>query len=92
MTYTPPNPPTVNGVASFALMYESDGVTPNPNYNATKVSTIKTALQSIQTAFTPSATQQVCDLFYIVSTYNKQNVGSEINGDTANAILTPTGV
>lgn len=52
-----------------------------------EIAAIKTKLQTIQAAFTPTDDQPVCDTFYIVCTYNKANVGKEINGDTAEALI-----
>lgn len=65
-------PPNVNGIMSLTSAQKA---------------AIKTKLKTIQTAFTPTDEQPVCDTFYLVSTYNKQNVGNEINGDTTEFIL-----
>jgi hypothetical protein len=48
---------------------------------------IKVKLQAIQTAFVSADEQPICDTFYLTATYNKQNAGSEINGDTCEYIL-----
>lgn len=48
---------------------------------------IKGKLNTIRSNFVPNEVQTICDTFYLVSTYNVQNVGSEINGDTADFIL-----
>lgn len=48
---------------------------------------IRIRMNAIITAFDPTDEQPVCDTFYIVSTYNQQNPGDPINGDTAEFIL-----
>lgn len=65
-------PPIVDGIMSFTTA---------------ETTTIKTKLNAIKTAFKPTDEQPVCDTFYLVATYNKQNVGKEINGDTAEVIF-----
>jgi hypothetical protein len=65
-------PPHVNGMMELS---EED-----KNSIISKIKTIKDG-------FTPTDDQPVCDTFYLVSTYNKQNVGTEINGDTAEFLL-----
>lgn len=65
-------PPEVNGVMELTDQEKAD---------------ITSKLQAIQTAFIETDEQPVCDVFYIVATYNKQNVGNEINGDTAEFML-----
>jgi hypothetical protein len=52
-----------------------------------QVKTIKDQLLQIQTAFVPSDEQPVCDTFYLVSSYNKENQDLLINGDTAEMLL-----
>lgn len=68
----PEQPPSTNGVMTLT---------------ETDKAIIKTKLQSIQSAFAPTDETLVCDTFYLVSTYNKQNIGAEINGDTAEFLL-----
>lgn len=68
----PKLPPNVNGVAELT---------------ATQITKIKAALLKIQTSFVETDDQPVCDTFYLVSTYNKANVGAEINGDTCQFVL-----
>lgn len=48
---------------------------------------IKAKLIVIRDAFVETDEQPVCDTFYLVSTYNRENPDSPINGDTAQAIL-----
>lgn len=48
---------------------------------------IRTKLETIRSGFVPTDEQPICDTFYLVSTYNKANVGEEINGDTAEDLL-----
>lgn len=48
---------------------------------------IKKQLEMIMVSFVADDFSPVCDTFYIVSRYNEQNVGNEINGDTAEFIL-----
>lgn len=55
-----------------------------------EISAIKTKLTEIQSR--PLQTDEYgddiqWDLFQVVSTYNRENVGNEINGDTAQMIL-----
>jgi hypothetical protein len=52
-----------------------------------QVKTIKDQLLQIQTGFVPSDEQPVCDTFYLVSSYNKENQDLLINGDTAEMLL-----
>lgn len=52
-----------------------------------RILVIQAYLQAIQTAFEPTDEQPVCDTFYVTSTYNKANVGKEINGDTCEYCL-----
>ena len=71
MTYQPPQPPTINGVMDLT---------------AEEQATIKLALQQIQTDFEPSEDAPICDVFYMVAAYNRQN-DLKINGDTATSLL-----
>lgn len=66
------NPPNINGVM---LLTEEE------------IEELRTKLQSIVSNFSPSDNHPSCDTFYIVSTYNINNPGAEINGDTADYIL-----
>lgn len=68
----PQQPPSVNGVMELS---------------AAETDAIRSKLLAIQAAFEPTDDQPVCDTFYITATYNKANVGNEINGDTAQSIL-----
>lgn len=68
----PKQPPHINGVAELT---------------AEEITAMYDKLTVIQGTFVESDDQPVCDTFYLVSTYNKQNVGSEINGDTAQYVL-----
>jgi hypothetical protein len=68
----PKQPPFVNGIMTLT---------------DTEITDIQTALQAIQTAFVETDEQPVCDTFYLVSTYNKENTDSPINGDTAEYVL-----
>lgn len=61
------NPPEVNGIMQL---------------NEQQILAIQTELQQIEDAFVPTEEQPVCDIQYLTATYNKQNVGNEINGDT----------
>lgn len=71
----PQNPPHVNGVMELT---------------ETEVSALKVKLDAVIAAFAPTDDQPVCDTFYIVSTYNKSNKGKEINGDTAQYVMSYT--
>lgn len=84
-------PPFANGIMSFSIPTQEDG-TANPSYDAAKVKAVTDKLNQIISAFVATDDQPSADTFYVVSTYNKANVGSEINGDTAQYLLTPTGV
>lgn len=68
----PKQPPNVNGVMDLT---------------ADQITAIKSVLEAIQSAFVETDDQPVCDTFYLVSSYNRANVGSEINGDTAEFVL-----
>lgn len=68
----PQQPPQINGIMPLT---------------DAQIAEIKAKLQAIQAAFVPTDEHPVCDTFYLVSTYNEQNVGAEINGDTAEFIL-----
>ncbi|QKE74779.1 hypothetical protein HPK19_19460 [Arthrobacter citreus] len=63
---------------------KTDGVTTLTNE---EITTIKARLQKIIDGFVPNDYQEIVDTFYIVSTYNEKNVGHEINGDTAEYLL-----
>jgi hypothetical protein len=54
--------------------------------------TIKEKLVAIQESFVASHEQPICDTFYLVSTYNKENPNEVINGDTAADVLRPVEV
>lgn len=68
----PKQPPNINGVMDL---------TP------TEENAVINKLIAIRNAFVETDEQPTCDTFYLVSTYNKQNTGKEINGDTAEAIF-----
>jgi hypothetical protein len=59
--------------------------------DATTADAIRTKLQTIQAAFTPTDEQPVCDTFYITATYNRENPDFPINGDTAQYLLAAVG-
>jgi hypothetical protein len=82
----PKQPPNVNGLAGFCCEFLEDG-TNNPNYDAAKVTDIQNKLTAIQTAFVETDDVPICDTFYLTANYNKENPGNEINGDTAQYIL-----
>lgn len=65
-------PPNVNGVMALT---------------DTEKATIKAQLEAIQTAFVPTDDEPELSTHGLVSRYNQTNVGAEINGDTAQAIL-----
>jgi hypothetical protein len=65
-------PPNVNGIMQLT---------------EEQILAIQAKLQAIQSAFEPTDEQPVCDTFYITATYNRENVGSECNGDTVEYIL-----
>jgi hypothetical protein len=48
---------------------------------------IRAKLIVIQEAFKETDEHPVCDTFYLTATYNAENVGNEINGDTCQMIL-----
>lgn len=48
---------------------------------------INSKLLEIKQSFVPDDFTLVCDTFYLVSTYNKQNQTAPINGDTAESLL-----
>lgn len=52
-----------------------------------QAASVRAALTAIASAFVATDDVPVCDTFYIVAAYNKANVGSEINGDTAQWVL-----
>ena len=86
--------PHTNGRMNFIKKHitqiAEDGtetVVDNPNFDQTKINTIKTKLKEIKDLHVPTIEQPVADLFYLVSEFNKVNVGQEINGDTASEIL-----
>jgi hypothetical protein len=54
---------------------------------AEESATIKAALEAIQVAFAPTDEEPVLSTHGLVSRYNQANVGAEINGDTAEYIL-----
>jgi hypothetical protein len=68
----PKLPPSVNGVADLT---------------AAQIKTIYGKLIVIRDAFVETDEQPVCDTFYLVATYNKANKGNEVNGDTAEYVL-----
>lgn len=68
----PQQPPNVNGIMELTQAGSE---------------AIKTKLKAIQAAFVETDEQSVYDTFYLVSIYNKQNEGKEINGDTAEFIM-----
>lgn len=55
--------------------------------SASERKAIKAKLVAIRDAFVPSDETAVADTFYLVSTYNRQNPTSPINGDTAEFVL-----
>jgi hypothetical protein len=68
-------PPNVNGIMALSDIEKAD---------------IKTKLEEIQSR--PMSTDEYGDdipwnLFWTVAFYNRENVGNEINGDTAQMIL-----
>jgi hypothetical protein len=65
-------PPHVNGILEM---------------NATKRAEIKGKLDTIIAGFTPNDENVAVNTHWFVSEYNKTNVGAEINGDTAQHIL-----
>jgi hypothetical protein len=66
------NPPHTNGIEELTNE---------------QILSIKAKLQVIVDGFIPSDEQEFVNTFYIVSTYNRQNVDSPINGDTAEYVL-----
>ena len=73
--YTPPQPPTVNGVQELT---------------EAEILEIQTKLQTIETEFIPTEDEPILSLHGLVSRYNQANVGAEINGDTAQFCLAYT--
>jgi hypothetical protein len=67
-------PPNTNGIMELTKAEETD---------------IRAKLEAIQTDFVGTDEQPMCDTFYITSSYNKENVGNEINGDTVQFLLQP---
>lgn len=67
------NPPYTNGIEQLT---------------SEEILSIKAKLQVIVEGFIPTDEQEVINTFYIVSTYNRQNVNKPINGDTAEYLLT----
>lgn len=55
--------------------------------NDKQIAEIKIRFIEINKAFVPSIEIPVCDIFYLVSTYNKDYPDTVINGDTAEYIL-----
>lgn len=66
------NPPHTNGVMTLTDDQKSS---------------ILSKLQTLQTAFVASDATPVCDTLYLVTLYNTQNVGYEINGDTCDSLI-----
>lgn len=90
--------PHTNGRMNFVqkeiTQIAEDGtetVVPNPAFNKAKIDATKAKLEEIKSLHVPTPEQPVADLFYLVSEYNKANVGAEINGDTAQEILAQVG-
>lgn len=85
------NPPSTGGKMLFIQKEIEDETTgqlvANPAFDQTKIDSVKTALKEIKDTHIPTVEVPVADLFYIVSEYNKANVGAEINGDTATELL-----
>lgn len=52
----------------------------------TDTKVVQDKLVAIRDAFVPTDEQEVCDTFYITSTYNKTNA-LKINGDTCEMLL-----
>jgi hypothetical protein len=65
-------PPHVNGILEMT---------------ATKRAEVKGKLDTIIAGFVPDEFNGAVNTHWFVSEYNKANVGAEINGDTAEAIL-----
>lgn len=64
--------PNVNGIMDLA---------------AAEVAATKAALEAIREAFVPTDEEPVLSTHGWVSRYNQANVGAEINGDTAEYVL-----
>jgi hypothetical protein len=69
-------PPNVNGIA---------------NMSDTAKKAVKDKLDIIIAGFVPDENNGAVNAHWFVSEYNKANVGAEINGDTAEAILAEQG-
>lgn len=82
-------PPYTYGIMSFVYEFQADGITANPNYDATRVSIVTSKLNAIISAFVPNDYQLSVDTFYITATYNQQNPTEPINGDTCSYLLAP---
>ena len=65
-------PPFVNGIMDLSDIQKND---------------IIAKLNVIKSGFVASDDFLICDTFFLVSNYNRQNVRNEINGDTCEFLL-----